>query len=130
MYPVETLSESSVTAIAPSVAGGKRVSIDGWQRRYPTHVRDVAQVIVQLSKRYVAWCVPLTAADVARLPPRGVVDPPQPTQTLVITTAPVRALHHPTIYKYFQGYYEYFHTQNMLMKHRISTFTERDSFAA
>lgn len=79
---VETLSESSVTsvfeqvaALSRRVAGGGTDSLvlDDWATRYPTHVAEVADILVQMARRRPAgiyhWSgrEPLTKLDMGRV---------------------------------------------------------------
>lgn len=49
---VESIDESAITIIAKSLlSGDKRIAMDNWASRYPTHVEDVAVVISQIVGR-------------------------------------------------------------------------------
>ena len=52
--PVETLGESAVTVLFKSVKQpDKKAEMNAFQRRYPTHVADVAQVCEQLAEKHL-----------------------------------------------------------------------------
>ena len=70
---VEELSESSVTSVFKEVLSRKKTVLDDWAIRYPTHVANVADVLVQISLRKIAgthqWSgvEPFTKYDMAIL---------------------------------------------------------------
>lgn len=72
---VETLDESSVTTVLASVLDMRRDAqprvFDDWAVRYPTHVADVAEILLPLARQHLAgtfhWSgpAPLTKFDMA-----------------------------------------------------------------
>ena len=51
---VESLAESSATAVAETVRRDPRAVLDDWAVRYPTHVDEVADILAQMALRKLA----------------------------------------------------------------------------
>jgi len=50
--PVHQNSESAINILVDVVQAQKRVKMDDWSTRYPTHVQDVARVLLDIGKLY------------------------------------------------------------------------------
>lgn len=50
--PVHENSESAINILIDVVRAQKQVKMDDWSTRYPTHVQDVARVLIDVGKLY------------------------------------------------------------------------------